>query len=328
MSRRLTNTLLLVATLVLVATGLIAWAIPESKATFLYDVHRVTGVGLVLALPWKELIARSSLTRRLRLGALRAALPGVLSTLALLVTVAIGAAWTLGLVSFDRPIPYSAMNLHVFAGIALVPLTAWHVLQRWEPPRPRDLAARRAALRLLALGAIALVVGVAAEHVPGGRRITGSKHAGSFTANDMPLTIWTFDQVPAIDPRAWRLELQGAVADHAPVDLDMLGAGPLREVDAVIDCTGGWWSEQRWRGRPLLDLLTARGIAATARSVTVTSVTGHSWSYPIDDLADAILATHIGGEPLSAGHGAPVRLVVPGRRGFQWIKWVSRVEVT
>ena len=328
MSRRITNVVLLAATLILVTTGLVAWVIPESKATFLYDLHRITGLGLVLVLPWKELIARASLTRRIHLRALASALPGLLSTIALVATVALGLAWTIGLVSFDRPIPYSAMNLHVFAGIVLVPLAAWHVLQRWEPLRARDLRARRAALRLLGLGTLAIVAGVAAEHFPPGRRVTGSKHAGSFTGNDFPLTIWAFDQVPTIDPRTWRLELAGALADLSPLDLGSLLARPAREIDAVIDCTGGWWSEQRWRGVPLLDLLRDHRLDPAATSVRMTSVTGHSWSYPIPDLGDALLATHVGGQPLSAGHGAPVRLVVPGRRGFQWIKWVARVEAS
>ena len=311
----------------LVATGLVAWALPEATATPLYDLHRIAGVGLVLALPWKELIARTSLARRVRRGVLASALPGLLATAALGATVAIGLAWTLGIVSFDRPIAYSAMNLHVFAGIALVPLIAWHLARRWERPHARDLLARRAALRLIGLGALAVAVGTVAERVPAGRRVTGSKHAGSFTGNAFPLTIWAFDRVPAIDARSWRLEIAGAVRDRAPLDLAAILAGPTRELDAIIDCTGGWWSEQHWRGAPLLDLLASRGISADARSVTVTSVTGHSWTFGVDELRDAILATHVGGEALSAGHGAPVRLVVPDRRGFQWIKWLDRIEV-
>lgn len=311
----------------LVATGLIAWALPETTATPLYDLHRIAGLGLVLALPWKELIARSSLTRRLHRGVLTSALPGILATVALALTIVLGVSWTIGLVSFDRPIAYSAMNLHVFAGLALVPLTAWHLARRWERPRARDLLTRRAAIRLLGIGALAVAIGTIAQRIPAGRRVTGSKHAGSFTGNDFPLTIWAFDGVPAIDPRSWRMELAGAIRDTAPVDLATIHAGPAREIDAIIDCTGGWWSEQRWRGTAVLDLLRSRGLAAEARSVTVTSVTGHSWTFGVDDLGDAILATHVGGEELTAGHGAPVRLVVPGRRGFQWIKWVGRVEV-
>lgn len=328
MPRRLTNALLLAAVVLLVATGFVAWAQPEAKATWLYDLHRITGVALVVALPWKELIARGSLIRRARRAMLGTAVPGVAATVALATTVLLGAAWTLGAVSFDRPIPYSAMNLHVFAGVALLGLTAWHVAHRWEVPRRRDLPSRRAALRLLGIGAFASAIGLVAERFPAGRRVTGSRHAGSFTGNAFPLTIWAFDTVPSIDPATWRLEIAGAVADRAPLDIAAITGAPQRELDAIIDCTGGWWSEQRWRGVGVLDLLRSRGLAADARSVAVTSLTGHQWTFDVADLADALLATHVGGEPLSAGHGAPVRLVVPGRRGFQWVKWVGRIEAT
>jgi DMSO/TMAO reductase YedYZ molybdopterin-dependent catalytic subunit len=47
----------------------------------------------------------------------------------------------------------------------------------------------------------------------------------------------------------------------------------------------------------------------------------------VAEAREALLATHVGGERLSHGHGFPLRLVAPGRRGFQWVKWVERVEV-
>ena len=57
------------------------------------------------------------------------------------------------------------------------------------------------------------------------------------------------------------------------------------------------------------------------------SVTGYRWSFSLDDASGLLLATRVGGEPLSHGHGAPARLVAPGRRGFQWVKWVTRLEL-
>ena len=33
------------------------------------------------------------------------------------------------------------------------------------------------------------------------------------------------------------------------------------------------------------------------------------------------------GTPLPADNGAPVRLVAPGRRGLDWIKWLASIEV-
>jgi DMSO/TMAO reductase YedYZ molybdopterin-dependent catalytic subunit len=36
----------------------------------------------------------------------------------------------------------------------------------------------------------------------------------------------------------------------------------------------------------------------------------------------------VGGVPLTPAHGYPVRLVAPGRRGYWWVKWVDRVELS
>jgi DMSO/TMAO reductase YedYZ molybdopterin-dependent catalytic subunit len=57
------------------------------------------------------------------------------------------------------------------------------------------------------------------------------------------------------------------------------------------------------------------------------SHTGFRWSFSLADAQALLLATRVGDAALSHGHGAPCRLVAPGRRGFQWVKWVTRIEV-
>jgi DMSO/TMAO reductase YedYZ molybdopterin-dependent catalytic subunit len=69
------------------------------------------------------------------------------------------------------------------------------------------------------------------------------------------------------------------------------------------------------------------GDVGTARSLYVHSTTGYWVRLPVADLDHLLLATHVGGQPLSVGHGYPLRLVAPGRRGFWWVKWVDRVEL-
>ena len=50
--------------------------------------------------------------------------------------------------------------------------------------------------------------------------------------------------------------------------------------------------------------------------------------FPVEDLPRLLLATRLGGAPLSADHGHPARLVVADRRGFWWVKWVVDIELS
>ena len=334
MSRRLTNLLLLLLVLGQVVTGLLGWAIPWAQGLVLYDLHRTLGVALLLLLIWKQVIVRRSLQRRLgRPRPDRSVLVGVAAGLALLASLALGLAWTLQLVSFDALWGYSPLNLHVFLGLAVLPLMLAHLLRRWDrKPGLARLVDRRSALRLLGLGTASLVGwrlidGAAEAFAAGARRPSGSKQAASFAGNAFPVTSWLFDTTPPLDAATWRLHLVGSLARPGAISLAELTAWPAVETRAVLDCTGGWWTEQLWRGVPLIELLEARGLAPDARELTVISVTGHRWPFPLADLRDALLATQVGGEPLAPDHGYPVRLVAPSRRGFQWVKWVGRIEV-
>lgn len=64
-----------------------------------------------------------------------------------------------------------------------------------------------------------------------------------------------------------------------------------------------------------------------ASRVRITSVTGHAATFPLDRGDALLLATHVGGDRLAPEHGYPARLVAPGRRGFEWVTCVQRIEV-
>jgi len=324
--RRLTNDLLLAVILAQVLGGVLGWALPVAMARPLYDVHRALGVALLLILGWKQAIVLASLRRRLRrrAGWDRSIVWGSLAGVGLLCALGLGLAWTLNLISFDWLWGYSPLNVHVFVGIGLVPFVAWHMLlRRRQNAVSSPLRSRRTLLRVTGLTLGTLVGWQAVEHLaPAVRLPTGSKPVGSFNANAFPAEIWLFDSVPLLDTATWRL----SVFDRDFSFDDLMASHPRVQVQSVLDCTSGWWSEQVWSGVRLLDVLQTAGISPSVSDLAAVSVTGHRIVLPLGELQEAILASHVGGEPLSPGHGYPLRLIVPGYRGYHWVKWLSRLS--
>jgi DMSO/TMAO reductase YedYZ molybdopterin-dependent catalytic subunit len=197
----------------------------------------------------------------------------------------------------------------------------------------RDITGRRLLLRRGALAAGGLGLWLAAEGVTraarlsgGARRFTGSRAVAAGGPNDFPATSWLFDNPDAIDGGSWRLRVAGAVAEPLSLPRDELA--PDIGERAVIDCTGGWYADRLWRGVRLGSVLDRARVDGRAQSVVVRSVTGYWRRLPLGEARRTLLATHVDGEPLSHGHGAPLRLIAPGRRGYEWVKWVTEIEVS
>jgi DMSO/TMAO reductase YedYZ molybdopterin-dependent catalytic subunit len=215
------------------------------------------------------------------------------------------------------------MWLHVATALALVPLLGWHLVARWVRPRPTDLS-RRWAMAAGIGGALYLATTAVVRLLPtpgARRRFTGSYETGSFVPAAMPATIWLADSPPLVSASEWRLRVSDAAGSYA-LGLSDLAAGQTWR--ATLDCTSGWYADQDWTGVPVRRLIRDVG---DARSLLVTSVTGYWIRLPVSDLDTLLLATAVGGQALSVGHGFPLRLVAPGRRGYWWVKWVGAIEL-
>jgi hypothetical protein len=227
---------------------------------------------------------------------------------------------------------YNLLGWHFALGVVLTIAVAVHAVLRAKPLRRRDVVGRRQFLRAGGLAAGSYLVWELQRPLSawvglrgGRRRFTGSYEADSFAGNAFPSTSWVADSPRSLPNDSYRLELGGLVARPLRLTLAELRAGDT--LVATLDCTGGFYSRQRWSGMRLARLLERGGPLPEASHVRVISHTGYRWSFDLRDARRLLLATSVGGEPLSHEHGAPARLVAPGRRGFEWVKWVVRVEL-
>ena len=295
-------------------------------------VHRIVGFSIVALLIWKGQNVLASLlnARRWR----RAFVPYLASLLLLcllLTALTLGLVWShAGHFSF---MGFSGVSWHIYISLAIIPFILWHmVFHRWSM-RPRFWAERRSFLRVggLVIAGLALWrIGELGNQIlgfPGAdRRFTGSYEMGSFSGNAFPTTSWLNDRPQPIDSDEWNLEVTGLVERELALPYDELAEYEER-VTATLDCTGGWYSTQDWEGVPMKDILGKAEVGPGAGSVTVRSVTGYYRRFSLDEANRYILATRVGNETLSHSHGYPLRLVAPGKRGFEWVKWVVAIEV-
>ena len=162
--------------------------------------------------------------------------------------------------------------------------------------------------------------------------------------------------IPAVDPRTWRLTVGGRVERTAELSLEELRARAATEVVVTMECAGNgrarltprafsqpWLDEavgtSRWRGAPLRALMEECGIGEGALEVVFTALdrgteNGVEQVYARSLLLaealgdDVVLAYEINGQPLPPQHGFPLRLVVPGWYGMASVKWLSAITVS
>lgn len=317
---------LVVAQLASGVAGLLASSDPFRVA---FWAHAVGGYAILALLAFKAAVVRAAVRRRPGLSGGRMALAAAAALLVCVLGTAL--AWI-----FAGPFSVggiSGINLHAYMALVLAIPLAWHVQDRRWVTREPGAMDRRAFLRAGAALAAGLVIWQAERTAqrllgtPGRRRrFTGSYETGSGSGR-FPVTSWLDDDPEPIDRGAWRLEVRGRVARPLRLGTGDLAAFPAASEVALLDCTGGWFTRQTWSGVLLGDLLAAARVDAGASSVVVRSVTGYERRFDLDHARRLILATAVAGGELSHGHGAPARLVVPSRRGFDWVKWVVEVRV-
>jgi len=135
---------------------------------------------------------------------------------------------------------------------------------------------------------------------------------------------------PAVDLDAWSLTVSGAAQKAGDYQLAQIQALPKVRQNTRQVCVEGWDVIGRFGGARLSDFLQLVGADTTAGFVYVECADDY---YSSIDMATALhpqtlLCYEMYDQPLTREHGAPLRLQIPTRIGYQQAKYLTDLRVT
>ncbi|HEY7098366.1 MAG TPA: sulfite oxidase-like oxidoreductase [Terriglobales bacterium] len=138
-----------------------------------------------------------------------------------------------------------------------------------------------------------------------------------------------YGSVPRFDPDRWELRVYGLVETPVRLSWKEFNALPRTERISDFHCVTRWSRfDNRWDGVAFQEILRRVRPLPNASHVLVHGEQGYTANIPMADLdrETVILATHHDGEPLSADHGYPLRLIVPHLYAWKSVKWLRGLE--
>ncbi len=134
-------------------------------------------------------------------------------------------------------------------------------------------------------------------------------------------------------PREPRLRISGDVEEPGELALSDLESLPRREQVSDLHCVTTWTKQDlRWGGWRLADLYEQLIVprfqpCPEARWLVLFGLDGYRCSLLLEDAlaGDVLVADTLDGEPLSAFHGAPLRVVSPGQYAYKSLKHLNGI---
>ncbi|GGP15106.1 molybdopterin-dependent oxidoreductase [Nonomuraea glycinis] len=152
---------------------------------------------------------------------------------------------------------------------------------------------------------------------------------GQYVPRGLPVV--HYGRVPPFKPASWDFRVFGATAsgEEHGFAWDEFERLPRTSVTADFHCVTKFsMMDLRWRGVTPATILEAVPPAAGVRHVMIWAEYGYSANLRTSDFTapGTLLATAFGDEPLTAEHGAPLRLIVPHLYAWKSVKWVRAIE--
>jgi len=138
-----------------------------------------------------------------------------------------------------------------------------------------------------------------------------------------------YGPVPRFDPRTWDFRVFGKVLNEVKLSWEEFQKLSQVTVTADMHCVTTWSRlDQKWEGVPFSKIVELAKPLPEAKFVIAHSEHGFTANTPIEftQRDDCLIALRANGEPLSAEHGAPARLVVPRLYAWKSAKWLRGIE--
>lgn len=138
-----------------------------------------------------------------------------------------------------------------------------------------------------------------------------------------------YGSVPKFDPARWDFRVYGLVESRLRLSWEDFNRLARFNHKSDFHCVTRWSRfDNEWGGVAIRDVLALARPKPEASHVLVHAEEGYTANVPLTDLKrdDVLLATHHDGEPLSADHGFPLRLIVPHLYAWKSVKWVRGLE--
>jgi DMSO/TMAO reductase YedYZ molybdopterin-dependent catalytic subunit len=132
-----------------------------------------------------------------------------------------------------------------------------------------------------------------------------------------------------VDISQYHLTVNGLVDTPLSISYNELLMYPSVTEVVLLICPYVFADNAEWTGIPVASILDEAGVSPNASTVIFYSVDGYQSSLNIREAQKdgVFLAYMVNGQTLPAEHGYPLRLVVTGRYGANWVKWLERIEV-
>lgn len=136
--------------------------------------------------------------------------------------------------------------------------------------------------------------------------------------------------IPEIDPKTYRLIIDGDVNHPMQLSLDEIYELPLTSMIIRQVCVEGWAAIVQWGGVRLSELIRLAQPKESVKYVYFQSADRYyeSWDLRSCLHPQTLMAYQKNGEPLPSGNGAPLRLAAPIKLGYKQSKWVTRITLT